>query len=180
MRCECVKGTAVCGKGRLRESARELRKGEGKNSSHEHLKCDTLVSSIYIKARACRARNLTPCRSTLVPLEMATRRRRQQRRRWQERRLFVALFDLVFTEIAFIYAPRTKIKQIWKCLRQSRWPSTGAMLINPFSWQRPYPFEGTHVMLCMHSYRFRACSLLSDLNLENPVYSRLTRRDIFV
>lgn len=38
--------------------------------------------------------------------------------RWRnfDSSLFVALFDFLFTEIAFTYALRTKIKQISKCL----------------------------------------------------------------
>lgn len=83
---------------------------EVKNSSHKHSACDTLVSSAYIKARkgAARGRNLTPPRLTSAPLEMAAATAAAGK-------AFVTLFDSVFTEIAFTYVSRTKIKQIRKC-----------------------------------------------------------------
>lgn len=89
-----------------------------KDTAHKHLECDTLVSSTHIKALGregvC---DLTPAQPTSTPPEMAA-----AAATGKERRLFVALFDFVFTEIAFTYAPRTEIKQIRKCLRHSRRP----------------------------------------------------------
>jgi len=98
--------------GERRPGERAMRAEEGRvgDSPHKHLECDTLVSSTHIKAVGCGVRRPPISRRpTSAPLVMAAT---------TERRLFVALFDFPFTEIAFTYAPRTEIKQIRKCLRR--------------------------------------------------------------
>lgn len=87
---------------------------EVRDSPHKHLECDTLVSSTHIKVMGCGG---AISRQT-GPANFGSSRDGGGK----ERRLFVALFDFAFTEIAFTYAPRTEIKQIRKCLQRSRRP----------------------------------------------------------
>lgn len=88
-------------------------------------------------------RNLIPTRPTSTPLEMTA-----------TEKAFVALFDFVFTKIAFTYAPRTKIKQIRKCVS-----STSSDL--PRQWYNPLPLShGTVYVLSRTCDFVRAPSAL--------------------
>lgn len=73
---------------------------------------------------------------------------------------FVALFDSVFTEIAFTYAPRTKIKQIRKCLQYSQRPSGRAMrpTLSSHNSVSLRLCKDIRTISCISSYWFRARS----------------------
>lgn len=105
-------------------------------------------------------RNLIPTRPTSTPLEMTA-----------TEKAFVTLFDFVFTKIAFTYAPRTKIKQIRKCV-------SSISSDFPRQWYNPLPLSHDTVYVLSRTW-LRACALStcsffashkSDPNRKNPNY----------
>lgn len=87
----------IQGKWTVRDSVHSERSEESRYVVHKHFERDVMVSSTHTSKGSPEGSFLT---------------------RWRnfDSSLFVALFDFVFTEIAFTYALRTKIKQISKCL----------------------------------------------------------------
>lgn len=83
-----------------------LNLSERYDASHQKLSQQTHAGGVHF---------LTPLTHVFIPPSTIT----FSRGNFDLEGLFVALFDFTFTEIAFTYALRTKIKQISKCIASS-------------------------------------------------------------